>query len=230
MIAPPLCAQRLAKQYAGDDELWDGQMLDEVEELDQQAAVEARAEATSRLRQLGFKNPPVGKKSKGTPSGADTSNGLSTVRLQLQLKTGTVLGREITATNVHYSCLGAPPVLARPPRPRVQRDPTSCVCAGAVSADDLLSEMSTVDLSNCGSRGTTLRAYLEHLGGEVREAIRFQDDTYALPPIPAYDIGLSLVPKGQKKAYFEDVTSKEQFELEVLRGGTRIDGAKVTGI
>jgi hypothetical protein len=69
VIAPPLCAQRLAKQKAGDDELWDGQMLDEVEELDQQAAVEARAEATSRMRHLGFKNPPVGKKSKGTPSG-----------------------------------------------------------------------------------------------------------------------------------------------------------------
>ena len=63
VTAPASCAQRLAKQKPGDDQLWDGEMLTESEELDQQAAVEARAEATTRLRQMGYSNPPTGKKS-----------------------------------------------------------------------------------------------------------------------------------------------------------------------
>ena len=183
-----------------------------------------------RVLRLGYANPPMGKKSKGTPGGGDTSNGVSSVRLLLQLKSDTVPSREITESSVFHSCLGARPNPRPPARRRVQRDPTSCACAGAVSTNDLLSEMKTVDLSNCSTNGTKLRAYLEHFAGEVRAAIRFQEDKYALPPIPSFDVGISLAPKGQKKAYFENVATVEQFELDVLRGATRPDGARVTGI
>ena len=90
--------------------------------------------------------------------------------------------------------------------------------------------MATVDLSNCTTAGTKLRAYLEHFAGEVRAAVRFRVDRYAVPPIPSYDVGFALQPSGQKKTYFETVTSADQFMMEALRGVKRPDAAQVKGV
>ena len=201
-------------------------MLDDQEELGGEDALAARIEATARLQKLGYENPPGKKKPKGSPGGAGSATGPGTLRLLLQLKTVAGTSREITADNVHHSALGAP-ALARPaPAPTVRSDVR---VRAAVDPDDLRSELATVDLSAHQSQGGKLRCYLEHFAETVRSAVRFQDERFSAAPIACFDVGFSLVPKGGRKAFFEALTSVDQFNL-LLQGAKRSDGGVVGGL